>query len=393
MSGSFIEFSHEVLPLCDSLPQIIHYEDKIMELMVTYIEKKDRESLEPLLELMTDFAHDLGTRFEKHYAKALEMVTSIAGTPQDVEVIEWSFTCLAFLFKYLSRLLVPDLRPTYDLMAPLLGKHRQQAHIARFAAEAMSFLIKKAGAPANREKALPLIVRHAKSDLQSIVDTRQFGLYYHGLMTMFAEAMKGNGLSVHTSGPAILQALIQSLDEDDLQSQGKSPWMDVICGVLISIIHHTSSDTFKDILEVVVERANAAVALFTESTTDHDMRRLLLSARTIGIVAGVRKGTRVDDWPTLLKTQNEILQTISKTSAAFIKSDQGLTLWESLILSVSIIIQYSPMDALIPFISKYMDALTKEPLAKWFLAFCWYLSQTEPERFRSVAMQPFQRYV
>lgn len=393
MSGNFIEFSHEVLPLCNSLPQIIHFEDKIMELMVTYIEKRERESLEPLLELMTDFAHDLGTRFEKQYAKALEMVTSIAGTPQDVEVIEWSFTCLAFMFKYLSRLLVPDLRPTYDLMAPLLGKHRQQTHIARFSAEAMSFLIKKAGAPANREKALPLIVHHAKLDLQSIVETRQFGLYYHGLMTMFAEAMKGNGLSVHTSGPAILQALIQSLDEDYLQSKDKPSWMDVICGVLTSIIHHSSSDTFKDTFEVVIERANIAVASFTESTTEHELRRLLLSARTIGIAAGVRKGTRISDWPKLLKTQHEILLAVSKNAATVSKLEEDLTLWNSLILSVSITIQYSPMDALIPFISKYMDALTKEPLAKWFLTFSWYLSQTEPERFRSVALQPFQRYV
>jgi len=391
MSGNFIEFSHEVLPLCDSLPQILHHQDKIMELMVTYIEKRERESIEPLLELMTDFAHDLGVRFEKHYAKALEMVTSIAGTPQDVEVVEWSFTCLAFMFKYLSKLLVSDLRPTYDLMAPLLGKHRQQNHIARFAAEALSFLVKKARAPANREKALPLIVHHAKLDLQSVVGTRQFGLYYHGLMTMFAEAMKGNGRSIHTSGPTTLQALFSSLDEQDAQGTQPSPWMDVICGVLTSNIHHTSSETFKDVLEVVLERANAAVTIFTNSGTEIDLRRLLLTARTIGIAAGVRKGTRVRAWPELLKTLHEIVQAVSKNGTMTAKFDQEL--WSSLILSVSITIQYSPMDALIPFIAKFMEALTKEPLAKWFLAFCWYLSETEPERFRSVAQQPFQRYV
>ena len=390
MSGNFIEFSHEVLPLCDSLPQILHFEDKIMGLMATYIEKRERESLEPLLELMTDFAHDLGTRFEKHYAKALEMVTSIAGTPQDVEVIEWSFTCLAFMFKYLSKLLVSDLRPTYDLMAPLLGKHRQQTHIARFAAEAMSFLIKKAGAPANRVDALPLIVRHAKLDLQSIAGSRQFGLYYHGVMTMFAEAMKGNGMSVHTSGPIILEALIQSLNEQDMQPKDNDPWMDVICGVLTSMVHHTSPDAFKVVLDKILERANAAVTAFVELGTESELRQLLLSARTIGIAAGVRKGTRVSGWPALLMTLHEILQAVSKNIA---NCGQDLALWNSLILSVSITIQYSPMDALIPFISKITDALTKEPLAKWFLTFCWYLSETEPERFRSVALQPFQRYV
>ena len=364
-----------------------------MELMVIFIGKRERESLEPLLELLTDFAHDLGTRFEKHYAKALEVVTNIAGTLQDVDVVEWSFTCLVFMFKYLSRLLVPDLTPTFDLMAPLLGKHRQQKHVARFAAEALSFLIKKAGVPANREKALPIIVRHAKLDLQSIADTRQFDLYHNGLMTMFAEAMKGNGLTVHISGPTIFHSLIKALNEDDVQSEDRSAWENLICGVLTSIIHHTSSDTFKDIFEVVVEEANAAVTSFTKSATWQNLQRLLLSARVVGLVAGVRKGSRVSDWTNLLETQLEILAAISKGGAAIAKLDQGLKLWRCLILSVSITIQYSPMDALIPFVLKYMDALMKEPLAKWFLTFCWYLSQTEPERFRSVVLQSFQRYV
>ena len=391
MSEGFIAFSQEVLPMCDSLPQILHFKDKIMEILVTYMEKRERESLEPLLELVTDFAHDLGTKFEQHYAKTLEIVTSIAGTPQDVEVIEWSFTCLAFMFKYLAKLLVPDLRPTYDLMASLLGKNRQQPHIARFAAEAMSFLVKKAGAPGHREKALPLIVEHAKKDLQSISNTREFGLYYHGLMTMFAEAMKGNGLSVHTSGPAILKSLFLALDEEDLNSVEISPWMNVICGVLTSSIHHTSSDTFKDILDVILERSEASVTLFSEGKTDHQLRRLLLSSRTMGIVAGVRKGTRVSNWPALLKSMSNVLRVISSNAHLVLKNDQKLDIWRSLLLSVSIILQYAPMDSIIPFISIYMDSLTKDPLAKWFLTFSSYLSQAEPDRFRSIVLPYFQR--
>jgi U3 small nucleolar RNA-associated protein 20 len=395
MSEQYITFSHEVLPLCDSLPQILHFEEKIMGILVTYIEKKERESLEPLLESLTDFAHDLGPRFEKYYAKSLALVTAIAATAnsQDVEVIEWSFTCLAFMFKYLSKLLVPDLRPTYDLMAPLLGKHRQVPHIARFAAEAMSFLIKKAGPPAHKTKALPLIVQHAKKDLQSIFETREFGLYYHGLMTLFGEAMKGNGLSVHTSGPSILEALFLALDEDDLSSTEDSPWMNVICGVITSIIHHSSSDTFKDILIVVLERANASSKSLSDQRSIYELRRTLLSARTIGIVAGVRKGTRIRDWSALLKSMSSILRSVSTNAQLVMQNDQGVDLWSHLILSVSITFQYAPMDTMIPFISNFMDCLIKDPLAKWFLTFCSYFSEAELERFRSIALPYFQRYV
>lgn len=393
MSEGFIAFSRELRPMCDSLPQIIHFEGKIMETFVTYIEKRERESVEPLLDLITAFAHDLGSRFEKHYAKTLEMITAIAGTPQDVEVIEWSFTGLAFLFKYLSKLLVPDLRPTFDLMAPLMGKHRQRPHIARFAAEAMSFLVRKAGAPAHREIALPLIVSHAKADLQTTKDTKEFGLYYHGLMTLFAEAVKGNGLSVHTSGPFILRALLEALDEIDLSSKGPSPWMDVIAGVLTSIIHHSSSDTFKEVMEVVLHHANNAAELVQTSKTEQNLHRAIFSARTIGIMAGVRKGTRVSDWPALLKSMAQILLFLSKNIQLVTKRESDLDLWHSLVLSVSIAFSYAPMDAIIPQISPFMNALTKDPLAKWFLPFSSYLSDAEPGRFQSIVLPYFQRLV
>ncbi|RDW78044.1 hypothetical protein BP5796_05896 [Coleophoma crateriformis] len=393
MTEAFHTFLQEVNPLCDSLPQILHFEEKIMGLMVTYIEKREREAMEPLLELLTDFAHDLGARFEKHYAKALELVTAIAATPQDVEVIEWSFTCLAFMFKYLSKLLVPDLRPTFDLMAPLLGKHRQQPHIARFAAEAMSFLVKKAGVPAHRETALPLIVMHAKLDLQSIAGTRPFVLYYHGLMTLFAEAMKGNGLTVHTSGPAILRALFGCIEESDFVAATGSRWPDVVCGVLTSLVHHTSSETFKEVLEVVLEEANSAVQAFQSSHSKSDLTRLLLSARMIGVAAGVRKGSRIVGWPALLEASSQITQVISRNATHFGVIGGDFDLWRSLILTIAIILQYSPMDAVIPYISKFMEPLTKDPLAKWFLTFCSYLSEAEPERFRSVALPYFRRFV
>ena len=394
MSQQYITFANEILPMCDSLPQIIHFEESIMRTLVTYIEKKERESLEPLLELITDFAHDLGPRFEKYYAKALLLVTTIAAkaNSQDVEVIEWSFTCLAFMFKYLSKLLVPDLRPTFDLMAPLLGKHRQAPHIARFSAEAMSFLVKKAGAPAHKVKALPLIVQHAKKDLQSISGTRECGLYYHGLMTLFAEAMKGNGLSVHSSGPSILEALIMALNEDDLSTKEDSPWMNVICGVITSMVHHSSSDTFGEILTVVLERANTSADLLSEHRSPHELRRTLFSARTIGIAAGVRKGSRIMDWPALLKTMSNILRPVCTNTELLMQNEESLDLWLHLVLSISISFQYSPMDAMIPYISSFMDSLIKDPLAKSFLTFCSYFSEAEPERFRSIALPYFQRY-
>jgi U3 small nucleolar RNA-associated protein 20 len=392
LSGPFIEFAHEVTPLCDSLPQILHFEDRIMGLLVTHLQMKERESIEPLLQLLTDFAHDLGARFEKHYARALDVVIFIARTFHDVEVIEWSFACLAFMFKYLSKLLVQDLRPTYDLMAPLLGKEHQQPYIARFAAEAMSFLVKKAAAPAVREKALDTIMQHAKSDLLQTYGSRQYGLYFHGLMTMFAEAAKGSGLSIHSSGTTIIRSMFSQYDRGGFSDIQQSSWADVICGVLTSLIHHSSSDTFMDIMATVLEQAASAVDSFEANETKYNFQHLMLSAKTIGILAGVRKGSRVSSWPALLSSLLMVLTVLSQKKKATAGHGNDIEFSSTFVLSTSIALQYAPMDSLVPFVSRYMTALSSDPLSTYFLTFCSYLAEVDAARFRSFVLPYFQRY-
>jgi U3 small nucleolar RNA-associated protein 20 len=362
-----------------------------MDLLVKYLQKKERESIEPLLQLITDFAHDLGTRFEKHYARALDLVISIAGTQHDVEVIEWSFACMAFMFKYLSKLLVSDLRPTYDLMAPLLGKERQQPHITRFTAEAMSFLIKKAAAPAVRENALEKIIRHAKSDLISTYGSRQYELYYHGLMTMFAEAAKASGLSIHSSGTTIVRSMFTHFGDGELPETESSPWADLICGVLTSLIHHSSSETLKDVFEIILEQSASAVGAFEANQKMQTFQRLMLSARIIGILAGVRKGSRVSDWAALLSSLLKILNGFSLKTNAIAGFGNDIRLSDAVVLSTSIALQYAPIDASIPFVSRYMATLTTDPLSRYFLTFCSYFAEVDVERFRSFVLPYFQR--
>ncbi len=205
LSENFTDFARSVKPLCDSLPQLLHYQNRVMDLLAEYIGKMDAQSLEPLLSLLAHFAHDLGLRFEPHFHRAVTLVALVAAKHPDVEVIDWSFSCLAWLFKYLSRLLVPDMRPLYDVLTPLLGKEHQKPYVVRFAAESMSFLLRKAGAMCQKNKApLGNIVRHAIQDLIQCPQNRNIKSYQQGLMAMFAGAIKGVKRGIHSSGGAIV---------------------------------------------------------------------------------------------------------------------------------------------------------------------------------------------
>ena len=387
VTRSFTAFRREAIPLTESLAQILHFETRIMDLLAQYLELQEAESLEPLLDLLTAFAHDLGVRFEKHYPRAVGLIVAIASKPRSVEVIEWTFAALAFLFKYLARLIVPDLRPTYDAVAPLLGKERNPGHIARFAAEAMSFLVKKAAAPGNKDKALPLLIEHARKDLEGMEGTRQFELYSQGVMTMFAEAIKSTSFTVHSTGPDTFIALVKAIPDEELVPGKQTIWTDVCCGVLTSVIHHSTLENFPALEQAIIDATAAAV---DDSKAGEFPGRVLVFTRLLGVTTGVRRATRVNDWPTLIKTLSRALEAIARSPDSITDAHIPL-LWHHVMVSAAMVWSLAPMDALIPAISQFMGALTREPLMRCYIPFCSYFAHLKPDRFRSLFQKHFER--
>ncbi|TWU74535.1 U3 snoRNP protein [Metarhizium rileyi] len=389
ISKPFSFFKRDVLPLSESLPQILHFEDKIMGYLVQYISLNDKDALEPLLDLMTAFAHDLGPRFEKHYLQSINLLLEIAGKTQPVDVIEWTFGAMAFLFKYLSKLLVPDLRPTFDLMAPLLGRSRHPQHVARFAAEAMSFLVKKAAAPCHREVALNSLVEHVRDDLMSMTADRQFTLYNDGVMTMFAEAIKGTDGMIHSTGSAIVSALIDMIPENECALARENTWTNVVCGVLTSVVHHGRTDTmFEFIREVLAKLRHKKESVGTDKVEWKTVPYI----NVLGVLAGVRRGSRISNWDELIREFIDILSLTAK-SAKEVRQDQLDMLWKSIIVKVAIVWHHAPMDALIPHISTLNQILTKEPFMQWFIPFCSYFCGLDSSRFGSLFRSEFQKFV
>lgn len=384
LSENFTNFLQEAEPLCDSLPQILHYHQKIMDILAVYIEKSDSMSLEPLLDLLSHFAHDLGTRFETHFARAVTMVASLAAKYSEVEVIEWSFTCLAWLFKYLSRLLVPDLRPLFDIMAPLLGREHQKIHTTRFAAEAMSFLLRKAALTYHKNSApLTIILRHILTDLNSIAeDNNHVQLYQYGLMMLFADAIKGIKREVHSCGGVIYRCLLETaLDQDQAHRQRAE---DVLCGITISILHHTEASTFEPILQILLQR----ITSLPEDGTAHGMAtcgRLLL------VDVAVRKGSRIQDWKPVVDALLVLL--------TFLKSDTNVDLQirdgnaVQLLEAAAVIFQLSPLENVIPNLRHAMEIIASETNTRNFFPFCHYFYELGQERFKTLLFPYFQKYV
>ncbi|KAL4877549.1 armadillo-type protein [Aspergillus karnatakaensis] len=380
LSENFVAFSRRVSPLSESLPQILYYEEKIFKLLVEYIDKRDKVSIEPLLSLLAQFARDLGVRFEKYFAASVTLVASVAATHPDVEVVEWSFTCLAWTFKFLSRLLVPDLRQLLGIMTPYLGKERQKPFVARFAAESLSFLIRKAGLVYYKNaEPLQLAVSFLFDDLrQAEADSKNVDLYKQGLMAMFSDSIKGVKLGLHSNGADIFQCLLKSIYAEDERRSELS--LDVVSGVLINVIHSTTSDTFEPIIN--------AITSYVQSNCQTEKKSYATACSRLAFLClATRKGTRVKSWKPVLESLLLLLRAAENVPDAYADAIQ------SVLTAAAYALQISPMDEMLPFMRPLMDAVTANHLSAYFLSFCATFAEWGAERFHGVVLPYFQKFI
>ena len=379
LSENFTSFVQKVKPFAESLPQILHHADLISELLLQHIDKRDSSSSEALLSLLAHFAHDLGTRFEKYFAEAVKLVLSVAATHEASEVIEWSFSCLAFMLKYLSRLLVLDLRPLLSIVASYLGKARQKAYVTRFVAESMAFLVRKAGAMYHKNKApLEHVVSHVLEDLIRLGTEKERAAYRAGLMSLFTEAIIGVDRGVHSSSANIVGCLVYHAngvgDRGDQCAQ-------VLEGVIISIIHETNAEGFSPLAKLIQDFNNAI-------GDQNPASDIALGARLLVLILGTRKGTRINDWKGTLNT----LVHISKV-AERIPVTSHITLHQDVITTIAMASQYSPLDALLPFNATFLGLVSSGPLSGYFLPFCLLSDQIGRDRFQSLTLKTLQEFI
>ncbi|KAF2420756.1 hypothetical protein EJ08DRAFT_738486 [Tothia fuscella] len=377
-SDDFAQFSKKVDSLCDSLPQVLHHQQKIIDLLLEYIAKGTTVAAEPLLDLVPRLAQDVQAQFESHFERTVTTITTLAAKHVDLEVVEWSFHCLAWLFKYLERLLVADLCPLYNLLAPLLGKEKQRDFVVRFAAESLSFLVKKAS---KKPESLAAVVKVALEDVCDSAQSRNADGYEAGVKALFLEAIRGVQEHIHSKGDIVYQTLlIQALEMNDTAPVRAAPAVRVVQGVLGQVIHHTRSETFKPILDVIL----AQLQVDNTIVTDH---RLVLSAQILLLVVGLRRGSRVVDWSSILQRLASYIQLISAQSPIVLNNAAIEVLGVFAVAH-----QAAPLNVAISF-TKVFDEISGAQWQQYFLGFCSLYSELGNDRFRTLLLSHFQKFI
>ncbi|XP_026183080.1 small subunit processome component 20 homolog [Mastacembelus armatus] len=195
LTQHFTTFLKEVSSRSQSFNMLVFHQKSIVESLKTHLAVKNSLAYQPLLDLVVQLARDLQTDFYPHFPDFFVLIMSLLDT-KDTEVLEWAFTCLSYLYKYLWRLMVKDMTNIYSLYSTLLA-HKKD-HIRKFAAESFSFLMRKA-------PDLDALLTHVFSDLQQHPDKAE------GTGQLLFEMCKGVRNMFHSCAATALPVVLHKL--------------------------------------------------------------------------------------------------------------------------------------------------------------------------------------
>lgn len=94
-----------------------------------------------MFRLLVAVAKDLRKEFYIYYEDVLNVLLELLNT-NNAEQLEWTFTCLAYMFKFLWRSLVKNVKNVFITLLPLLSDNKPH-YINEFAAESFAFIARK----------------------------------------------------------------------------------------------------------------------------------------------------------------------------------------------------------------------------------------------------------
>ncbi|KAL1915418.1 uncharacterized protein VTP21DRAFT_6876 [Calcarisporiella thermophila] len=300
LTQHFVRFVREIEKYSQSLAMILYHKEKIVDVLERHIQVPDSLAIEPLLDLVTKLAKDLGEEFFPYYERIFSVIIPLV-KHRDVKILEWTFNCFAYLFKYLAKQLSADLRPTYRLIAPLLGEHQHKPYIRHFAAESFGYLLRKP-----RAKELKVIIAYILESLR----TTPTEDYVEGLSMLFFESIKQVDGRLHSRGLALLSELMEQLHLEQATSEAieNNSTYRVVSKTYILLVHHCKKEHFGPITEHLLEEATRAAKQMEEDINETTVMGVAKIVSMIRICVAVRKASRIQD----LKSVFNVVKNISR---------------------------------------------------------------------------------
>ncbi|XP_017786283.1 PREDICTED: small subunit processome component 20 homolog [Nicrophorus vespilloides] len=184
-----------------TLPQLLHNKDHVVKTLIKHLKFNNILCQQPLLEIVSAVAQDLHNDFYEYYIDILDTLVGLLKTKES-DLIEWTFQCLAKVFKILWRTLVKDIGRVLTTLLPLLSSNYPD-YITDFAAESFAFVARKVK---DRNTFLKLILKSIKHEKQVII----------GCGKLLFQVLQGIEGQFHSCADTFFPFLLQSLGNEKL---------------------------------------------------------------------------------------------------------------------------------------------------------------------------------
>ncbi|KAI5953252.1 UTP20 [Candida jiufengensis] len=343
LSGDFTNLVDKIIDYCQSLPQVIHHKDTIYEAIYEAIKANDIHSLQPSLEILSQFIHDLGPDFLPYYTRTLKLISEIVLTinPNDLQnnrnssnALDWAFSTLAFTFKYLVKYLTEDLIPTFLELLPLLNISNR-LYISRFCAESLSFLVRKS----NPEVIKKFINCALHDQLDEVMNNET---YLEALKILLSESMKNTKGTFHTKSRLIFTIILDFVI-NKINKEAQPKIVSLLSDILLDVLHHGEAEACETFYNLIIEELNKLILQNSDDLV------LLMSCQIISTLGFADSGRKVQDWSNFL-TLIETIMDIVKT-----KTNISQELGESIVYLLSIVFRNVNMQSLMKYQKRYIE--------------------------------------
>ncbi|KAK9348873.1 hypothetical protein V1522DRAFT_159094 [Lipomyces starkeyi] len=367
-SRCFVNFAQEVTPISQSLPQVLYHKVQIFTILNKSIAEKEKFACQALLDLLAQFAHDIGPDFEEFLPNAIGTLISVS-FHEDIEVVEWTFNCMAYLFKYLFRYLVDKLAETFDLISPLFSQLERRPYLSRFAAESFSFFLRN-----SKQASVDFFCDHAFQEWAASKSTT----FETAICVIFAEALKGPDNTLHSRAPRLALKLQEQCasDSDDRKFH-------VFLTILTDTLHHGNKSTTAPLYEIIFKWIKKQIS---RENVSPEFTRLI--AKELLLLVGLRKGTRVPDWDAALDIYRKIVATVNKLPKSEIKSK---AVWELCKVSQALLQHAENMDEAMA--TEVVENIYNIDDSHSFLPFCDFTDLVQDAYYSGVVLLYLQRFI
>ena len=192
--------ARKLYSLSQSLPQVIHHLDEIVQHLAEGIRTVPPISQEPLFALVCVLARDLRAEFMPHFRTIFLAILSAIDV-NDPESMGQIFQTLSILFKYLAKDLVQNLGTVRSLYFELLMSKKE--HLQGFAAESWAFLLRKLKGKSLRGQ--------VRSILNALTPSALGTPTIEGVGMVLFELVKSVQHQLHSNTEHVARAMLSSL--------------------------------------------------------------------------------------------------------------------------------------------------------------------------------------